>query len=285
MATGQSLYSDISSLVNTIREGALFTLRQQNLLVPTVSVFRDTMGMNPRNVSRYGTANVRSLGEGDDVTPTQFSRTSLTTLTPARYADQFFISDQRVMSDDQTVRADAALELGAAFAQDVDVNIATNFGSLTAGTVGSAGSALTWSNIMSARAILQAKKVPGPYYCALHPYGWLDLVNAATTSGNAIMDAPNFRDSMVNSYFVSTIIGGVTFVVTPSIAIDGSDDATGAMYAPLAIAYDERRAFNIRPERDESREGIELNASLWYAHGVWDATRGVQIIHDAATPS
>lgn len=284
MATGQTLYSDVSSLLNTIREGALFTLRQQNLLVPTVTVFRDSMGMNPRNVSRYGTANVRTLGEGDDVTPTNFARTSLTTLTPARYADQFFLSDQRLMSDDQTLRVDAALELGGAFANDVDERVATNFTSLTAGTVGSAGSALTWANIMSARAVLQTAKVPGPYYCALHPYGWLDLVNAATTSGNRIMPAEQFQTALVNSYFVSTLIGGVTFVITPSIAVDASDDATGAMYAPLAMAYDERRAFNIRPERDESREGVELNASMWYAHGTWDATRGVQIIHDATAP-
>lgn len=283
MTTGLSSFSDISSLVADIHAGALFTLREQNVLVRTVRVYRDQMGMQPRKISRYNAANVRQASEGDDVTATQFTPSNLATLTPARYVDQFLLSDQRVASDFNNVRADAAVELGAAFAQYVDEQIATNFGSLNAGTVGAAGSALTWASVMNARALLQAAQVPGPYYCALHPYQWLDLVASAAVTGAELTNAPQFQDALISTYFVSTIVGGVTFVVTSAIEPSGSD-ATGAMYNPWALVYDERKPFTLEPQRDASREATELNASLWFAHGVGDAGRGVQIISDVTAP-
>lgn len=284
MATGQTTYSDITSLINDIYEGAVFTLSQQNLLVPTVTNF-NSMGMAPRKVTTYGTANPREIPEGDDMTPTEFSRTLTTTLTPASFGDQFVLTDQRISTDSQNVRSDAAMEMGMRFANYVDEQVATNFSSLTGGTVGAAGSALTWARIFNARAILQAAKVPGPYYCALHPYGWLDLVQSTLTAGNTIMDAPQFRDRIANAYFISTIAGGITFVVTPSIAVDGDADAIGAMYSPMALAYDQRKGFGIEPERDASRRAWELNASIDFAHGVYLAPRGVQIVHDATAPT
>jgi len=279
-----SRYSDISTLVEDIYAGAFFTLRSNNLLVRTVTTFRDSGSMTPRKASSYGAANVRAFAEGDDVTPTAFNRTLVSTLTPARYADQVLLTDERIASDTENVRADAALEMGAAFAEFIDTKIATNFASLTGGSIGTAGQALTWANIMRARALLHNNKVPGPYYCALHPYQWLRLVESAAISGAELKEAPRARDALVSSYFVASLIGGVTFVVSPSIEV-ASNNATGAMYAPQALAYDERKAFNLRPQRDESREAYELNFSLWFAHGVWRPAAGVKLIGLATLPS
>lgn len=279
MATGSSKYSDVSSLINDIYEGAYFTLRTNNRLVRTVSVLNGS-GMAPRKATLNASSNPREVSEGDDVTPTQFNKTLLATLTPARHADQFLITDQRIETDSDNVRQDASMELGGGFAEYVDTKIATLFTSLTGGSVGAGGSALTWANIFQARTLLEVNKVPGPYYCALNPYGWYDLVNSALTAGNELKEANIFQDALVNTYFTSTIVGGVTFVVTPDIAIN-TNVAIGAMYSPMAIAYDERKAFNIRPQRDESREAWELNASLWFGYGVWRANMGVKITHDA----
>ncbi|MBN1967533.1 MAG: hypothetical protein JW910_22955 [Anaerolineae bacterium] len=284
MTTGQTRYADISTILPDIYEGALFTLRQTNVLVRTVSVFRDTMSMVPRKNSQYGAANPRAVSEGEDVTATQLSRSALSTLTPARYADQFLLTDERIRSDDQNVRADAALELGAAFAVYVDEQIAGNFSSLTGGTIGTAGGTLTWDSIINARAMMQTLKVPPPYFCALHPYQWGYLVKSALT-GTQINNAPAFQDALVSTYFVSSLVAGVVFVVTPSITVNSSDDATGAMYSPRALAYDERQAFAIEPERDASRQAWELNANLHFAHGTWAPARGIQLVGDAATPS
>lgn len=285
MATGGSRWADITSITNDIYEGALFTLRQQNLLARTVTVFRDTAGMQPRKITEYGVANPRQVAELEDVTPTRFDRNLLNTLTPHRHADMFLLSDERVATDAQNVRADAALELGASFAQDVDEQIATLFGSLTGGTIGTAAGTITWAKLIGARSLMQGLKIPGPYWCAIHPYQWAHLVTSALATGAEIANAPGFQDALVNSYFTSTILGGVTFVVTPSIAVDDEADAVGAMYSPMAMAYDERRAFSIELERDASRQGTELNASMWYAYGVWAPTRGIALVGDATTPS
>lgn len=285
MTTGGTRWADITSITNDIYEGALFTLRQQNLLARTVTVFRDTAGMQPRKVTEYGQANPRQVDELEDVTPTRFDRTLLNTLTPYRHADMFLLSDQRVATDAQNVRLDGAMELGASFAQDVDEKIASLYGSLTGGTIGTAGGTITWAKLIGARSLMQGLKIPGPYWCVLHPYQWAHLVTSALATGAEIANAPGFQDALVNSFFTSTILGGVTFVVTPSIAVDGNGDAIGAMYNPMALAYDERRAFSIEPQRDASRQATELNASMWYAYGTWDPKRGIAIVGDAATPS
>lgn len=285
MATGQTRWADITSVTNDIYEGALFTLRQQNLLARTVTVFRDTAGMQPRKVTEYGIANPRQVAEGEDVTPTKFDRTLLNTLTPYRHADMFLLTDERVATDAQNVRLDAAMELGASFAQDVDEKIASLYGSLTGGTIGTAGGTITWAKLIGARSLMQGLKIPGPYWCALHPYQWAHLVTSAVATGSEIANAPGFQDALVNSYFVSSILGGVFFVVTPSIMVDANADAVGAMYSPMALAYDERQAFRIEPERDASRQATELNANMWYAYGTWAPTRGIALVGDATTPS
>ncbi|MFA6135633.1 MAG: hypothetical protein WC869_16615 [Phycisphaerae bacterium] len=77
---------------------------------------------------------------------------------------------------------------------------------------------------------------------------------------------------------------GITFVVTNSIDI-ASTAAYGLMYTPQAIALDTRKAFSIEPERDASKQAWELNASMWYATGGWDASRGILLRHHCLAPS
>jgi hypothetical protein len=282
MATGNTRYADISSLVNDIYEGALFTLRERNLLTRTVRVFTDTMSMAPRKNTAYGTANVRQVGEGEDITPTKFDRTLLSTLTPARYSDQFVITDERIATDPLNVRADAAMELGAAFAEYVDKQLVADFNGLTGGTIGTPGGTLTWDNLSDAYVLLVMAKVPRPYWCALHPQQWNRLRKAAGASGVQVAQAPLFQDRLTQDYFVSSLWGDLFFVVTANITQGTA--AVGAMYSPLALAYDERTPFTVEPQRDASRGAWELNANLRFAHGVWAAARGVQLIGTAANP-
>ena len=69
------------------------------------------------------------------------------------------------------------------------------------------------------------------------------------------------------------------------VAIDGSTVAKGAIYVPESIAVDTRKSFDVRPQRDESKELTELNSSMWYASGTWRPAFGVTIYTAAATPS
>lgn len=272
----QTLWSDISSLANNIQEGGLLTLRTVAFVARTITGFNG-VGMNPRVGYQWGASNVRTAGEGDDIIATNLSKSTLATLTPARYADQIFISDQRDASDWDMIRGAASMELGMAFAENVESNICGNFSNLTGGTIGSAGGTLTWSSVIQGIATLRQNKVPGPYFVTLGEGQFYHLQNDVTVDASAFQSSNDVSTGFMRQYYQSSLLG-VTIVTTPHVSGAAGTAAYGAVYSPLALAYDQRKAFNIRPERDESREGYELNASMWYAHGVWDAARGIQLI-------
>lgn len=286
MAQGTTTFSDVQSFLNELYEGALFKLREQNMLLRTVTRMGGR-GLLARKGTEYGDLNPREISEHDDLIATAQERSLLATLNPRIIADQVFISDARIESDDHNIQADVALNLGASFAEQVDESIASSFANLTGGTVGGgAGSALTWSDLITARKTLQKRKVPRPYWCVLHPDQYADIYTEAALNGNAgaFQAAPMFNDLLVNEYQVTSIMGGVIFVTSANVGVTDSNVAQGAMYGNLALAYDERRAYRLAPQRDESRGGggWELNATLIYAHGAWDSKRGV-LIQSAGT--
>jgi len=285
MPAGNSTFGDISSLVAGIYEGTLFTLTNQARLLPTVRLYQDAVGYAPRTLGEYTPANVRTVAEGEDVTPTAFNKTSLATITPMLRADNYLITDARMSSDPDNVMRDASEQLGGAFADNIDTDIVALFASLTGGTVGTAGNPLTWAMISNASAILSARKAMGRVFCVLHPYQWADLVASATSTGHAIANAVNVYNELDGVYFMSGVVANTTFVVTPAITVDVNDDATGAMYVGSAIGVDMRQGFVLRADRDESRFSTELNASMVYGVGAIRPLLGIKIISDATLPA
>ena len=288
MAAGLTLYSNISARVNDIIDDSLAVARMANVLLPTVSNLSAT-GMMDRKVNEYNAVTFVEAGEEDDTAAQVFSKDALGSLTPAAHRARVDLTDQRVESDFDGEVSNASIELGSAAGRSVDVNIALAFDDLTGGTIGNAGTIITWAHITKAHSILMNQGVPAasPVFCALHPYQWEVLLRANTIAGASVSVAPAFQDRMTAApnFFQIPDFVGITFVVSNAIAIDGSDDAYGAIYVPQAIAVDTRKVFNIRPQRDESRELTELNSSLWYAHGIWRPAFGVSILSDASTPT
>lgn len=283
MATGLTKYADITALVADIWNNSLFALKEFNVIAPLVTGL-SASGMAPRKTPVYGDANFRSVGEGEDVAATQWTKTLLSTLTPARHADTFFLTDQDMQTDPDFTMNAASRALGQNAAQYVDEQLADVFSSFTGTDTGTAGSNLTWAMVMDARATLQGAKVPGPYYLVVHPYCWNDLFQSAAISDAEFKRASAFQNRLTENYFVSSIAGDITIAVSNAVNIDASDDATNALFAREAIAYDERQAFSIEPERDASRQALELNASMWFATGVIRAAAGCPITADATAP-
>lgn len=277
MTTGFSRWADVSSVVAQIYEGSFHTFKETNALQTTVTYYADLTGMNPRNVNLYNAANVRQTSEGEDVTPTQFNKTNLATLTPVRYSDQFLLTDERLTSDSDAVRDDAVLELGGAFAENVDTKIAAQYPNLTGGTVGAFLGTVSPNQIFAARSILQQNKIRGPYFCVLGAGQWYHLANNGGTIDTSFTRATPFQDRLINNYFTMAGMGDIIFVTSPNINGAGGGSATGALYSPIALAYDERTPFTIEPQRDASRQAWELNANMRYATGVWRALAGIQI--------
>lgn len=282
-----SRYADISTLLNDIWEGAIEVARHSTPMAGLVYIPPAASGLAPRKNSIYTGVTITTVGEDDDVASQAFNRALLSTLTPAEAAGQIVLTDSRIESDDTDVRADASRELGGAVSEKIDTDLAGNFSSLTGGTIGAAGTTITWGYVMAARSKLRnTKGCMPPYYCVLHEYQWHQLAKATSIAATTVRsDAPMLVDEVMRRWYVGQLFGDTFFFTDNNISINASDDAYGAIFNREAIALDVRRPLRIEPERDASRRAWELTASTVYAHGVWRPTFGVQLLFDATTPT
>lgn len=281
MTAGINTYSNISTFVNTIFEDALAVARDSVIAPSLVTVFTDRQGMAARKNQQYAAATINAVGEADDLVSQAFTPTALSTLTPAEYGAQFLLTDQRLESDPFGVRQDAALELGAALGQDINSKVFSNFSSLTGGTVGASGTALTWGYFFAMLSRLRAQNAPlsqAAFVC--HPYQW-HVLGKAVAPG--VQTTYNQELGVASNFYVGSV-SGVDIYTCTDVTASGTD-AYCAMFTPSAIAYDQRRAARLETERDSSRRAWELNLSAVYAHGVWRPAWGIQGIFDASAPT
>jgi hypothetical protein len=275
--------TDITTYIQTIYEDAMFVARENMFFDQLITTFSDRTGNADRSSSIYGSATMASIGETDDLASQAFTPSVLATLTPAEVGAQFFLPDLRVESDPFQVRSDASMELGAAIATKVQQDSLTSLASLTGGTIGAAGTTITWGHFFAARAVLKNQKAPEPYICVLHEYQWQVLAKASSVSATVAF-SPSFQDDVMRRYYVGTA-AGVDIFATVDITPDASDDASGGMFARSAMALDMRRAPRLEAERNASRRGIELNLTSVYGYGVWRPAFGVTMLFDATTPT
>lgn len=284
MAAGMNTAANISTYIQHIFEDAMFIARENAIMPQLVTTFSDTTDENRlRKSSIYGSATIATLGETDDLSSQTFTPAVLSTLTPAEVGAQFFLTDSRVSSDPFGVRNDAAMELGMALATKINTDLLGDMASLTGGTIGAAGTVITWAHFFAARSVLKAQKAPEPYNCVLHEYQWYVLARSVAPAAT-VTNAPDLQNDVARRYYVGTA-AGVNIFTTADLTIDGSTDAKGGMFAPMAMALDGRRAPRLEAERDASRRGVELNMTGVYAHGVWRPAFGVTLYFDAATPT
>jgi hypothetical protein len=277
--------SDISAFINTVYEAALLVARDNNVMTGLVRTFNDRTGVATRKNSQYGGASVNSITETDDLVGQAFTPANVATLTPAEVGAQYVMTDTRIESDPFSVRIDAATDLGQAMATKIETDLIGSFSSLTGGTVGTAGSVLTWGYFMAMEAQLKAQKAPYPYFFVCHPYQWFQLAKAASVASSVATNiAPSLAEEVNQAFFVRQM-GGVSIFVSSNFTIDGSGDTTTAMFSRDALALDMRRAPRIEPDRDPSRRAWELNLSAVYAKGVWRPTFGIQGIYDCTAPT
>ena len=276
------LASDIGTFVQTIYEDAMMVARDNNLMAQLVTAFMDRSGTAARTRSEYGTAVINTISEVDDLTSQAFTPATANTLTPAEVGAQFLITDTRVESDPFGVRNDASLELGLSMGQSIEKNLLSNFSSLTGGTVGAAGTVITWGHFFAMLTRLRAQNAPLPYNFVCHPYQW-HLLGKAVAPGATVTNGEVIQNAVLQNFYVGSV-SGVNIFTSANIAIDTNVDAYCAMFARQAIGIDWRRAPRIEPERDASRRAWELNLSGLYAHGVWRPKFGIQGLFDAATP-
>lgn len=285
-----NLWSDISSIAQTVKENAVFAIQDSALMPNFVTVKGDMGGMNLRQLYEYGASGgVVQLAETDDLMSTAITPALLGTLTPYEYGKQYFITDNRRDSEaPEDIIRDASAQLGYDAAAKIEADLVGDMASLTGGTIGAAGTAITWGYMAAAiaRARNANKSNTVPLVAVIHGYQAAVLGKAASlAASSAVVAAPGVQDDVTKN----GITRAFTFLGVPIfqsfVSPDGSDDFTGGVFPRSALILDWRKPFSVHPERDESRRGLELNFVGVYAHGVYRPTLGVKMIFDATAPS
>jgi hypothetical protein len=284
-------FSTVSTLAPDIQEDAIFVVREASLMQQLVTVMNDMSGLNPRKGYQYNQASAKDIAEEDDLTSSAFTPSVDQTLTPSEIGEQFFVTDSRVESElPEQWRNDAAQELGLAALDKIETDLIGEMANLTGGTIGAAGTVITWGYLSAAiaRARNANKNAAKPLVGVIHGYQWAVLAKSATLAGATVAaTAPSFQDAVTrqggSGVLVATFMGVPFYQVYA--AADSTDDFTGGVFPREAIAIDWRRQIRVEAERDASRRGTELNMSGVYAHGVWRPTRGVKMIFDATAPT
>jgi hypothetical protein len=274
----ETTYADVKTLIGNIYELALMTAMEGNIIAPLVRHFTPHNDSIPRTWATYSGGTFANVAETDDLSAQTFTPSVAGTATPSVFAQQVFLTDKRIRSDPMTVQADTGEYLGSLASEDMDKTLAALFSSFTGGTVGTAGSTLTWADVMLASARLRKRSVPGPYFGVFDPLQWAYMNSATSGVPTLLQNNTRFMDSVVAQFYQGSY-AGVDYFVDPNLTA-GTATVAG-MFGRDAIYVDMVQPFQIRPQYDASRSGQggwELNASLEYANGIFRPTYGVKMI-------
>jgi len=281
-------WNDVSAIAQSIQDDAIFVIREAGQMQNLVTVFSDASGMNPRIGYQYNRSAAKVVSDADDLASSAFTPAPDQTLTPFEIGLQFFVTDARAESETpEQIITDAGRELGFAGLDLVEAHLVGDMASLTGGTVGAAGSVITWGYV--AAAIAQARNVNRsvfvPLSCVIHGYQAAVLAKSASIAGASVVSAPSVSDQVTRQGLRQAFVFNDVPIYQVFASPDSLDDFIGGVFPREALAIDWRRAIRVRPQRDESRRGTEFNMSAIYAHGVWRPKRGIKMIFDASVPT
>jgi len=286
-----NIWSDVSSIAQRVESDAIHIVREVNFLEPLYTVFRDMSGMNLRRGYAYDSLTANTMGDDDDLTSQAFTPSADQTLTPYQIGAQVFITDARAESDlPEQIITDSARELGFAAADKIMTDMVAEFPNLTGGTVGTTGGTISFSLVGAAitQARVANKSAAIPLACVIHANQWDILAKSANIAGATYGVAPKLQEQLTiggqTSYCI-TYMGVPIYQCFQASQTATSTDFTGAVFPREALAIDWRRQVRIRPERDESRAGLELNMTGIYDVGVWRPLRGVNLLFHANLPT
>ena len=284
-----NIWSDVSGIAQSVQEDAYFIVREAALMPSLVTVYNDMSGLNTRKSYKYNNGTAKDITDADDLTSEAFTPSPDQTLTPSEIGLQFFISDARAESDvPENIINDAARELGFAATDRLETDLIGEMANLTGGAIGAAGTAITWGSVAPAIPVPRNanKAASKPLAAVIHRYQWAVLAKNASVAGASVVNAPQLQDQITrsggNSVQVATFMGVPVYQVFGGVS---GTDFTGGVFPRESIALDWRPMIRVRPQRDESRRGLELNMSAIYAHGIWRPELGVKMTFDASAPT
>jgi len=272
-----STTSTLDDLFVNIVAQARFTAEEQSLLRNLVTVYNiDAQPGVTIQVPKYPSVSAADLTEGTDMTSTTVS-TSSVSITVGEVGAQVFLTDMAAMGAGNPAD-ELGTVLGNAIATKMDTDAIGLFDGFST-SLGATTTELTVAYLFQAAATLRANKAPGRLVGVFHPYQTYAL-KANLTNTFANPNGGDLQNEAMRTGYVGTI-AGIDIFESANVAVDGSGDAKGCVFAPEAMAMAMKRDFNLEPERDASNRGFELNATAIYGVGELDDAYGVEMYFDA----
>ena len=293
-----------SSLDNTlpvfIAEAEL-TLRQEGLmprLVDTVTLGKG-QGLT-YNRPTWSAVSVIDLTQGTDLAQAQSVTDTNFAVTVSEKGGQVFFTDLTEMALKEDVMRFFGKALANAYVREVDIDL-TEVMDSAATSLGGAGSTMLIGRLLAGVVRLQAASRPteGDIKCVLHPYQyhaiaedlaglsggrWINATGTPSVERSFGSSVTGLSAEIMQKYMVGTL-GGVPIFTDPNIAIDGSDDTKGGVFAKRSVVYVKYENPSVRVQRDESLRGVELNYVGSQGQGMYDTSWAFEFYTDASTPS
>ena len=278
MAISGTNSTTLDDLFVNIVAQARFTAEEQSLMLGLVTQY-NIAGQAGKTVQipKYPAITAAALDEGTAPADTDVS-TSSVTVTCSEVGNSVLLTDLAAMGAGNPAD-ELGTVLGNAIATKIDSDLIALFSGFS-GALGAAGAEITVADLFKAAATLRANKVTGSMAAVVHPFQAYALkANLTNTFAN-----PNGGDlqneAMRNGYVGS--IAGIDVYESANVAVDGSDDAVAAVFAPEALAIALKSEFNLETQRNATRRGTELVATAVYGVAELDDSYGVKITADAA---
>jgi N4-gp56 family major capsid protein len=278
MAISGTNSSTLDDLFVNIVAQARFTAEEQSLMLGLVTQY-NIAGQAGKTVQipKYPAVTAAALDEGTAPADTDVS-TSSVTVTCSEVGNSVLLTDLAAMGAGNPAD-ELGTVLGNAIATKIDSDLIALFSGFS-GALGAAGSEITVADLFKAAATLRANKVTGSMAAVVHPFQAYALkANLTNTMVNP--NGGELQNEAMRSGYVGTI-AGIDVYESANVAIDGSDDAVAAVFAPEALAIALKSEFNLETQRNATRRGTELVATAVYGVAELDDSFGVKITADAA---
>lgn len=273
-----STSTTLDDLFANIIAQARFTAEEQSLMLGLVTQY-NIAGQAGKTIQvpKYPAIAAGDLTEGTDMSSTTVS-TSSVAVTVGEVGAQVVLTDLAAMGAGNPAD-ELGTVLGNAIATKIDTDLIGLFTGFSSG-FGAAAAELTVADLFKAAATLRANKVTGSMAAVVHPFQAYQL-KAGLTNTFANPNGGDLQNEAMRNGYVGSI-AGIDVYESANVAIDGNDDAIGAVFAPEALAIALKSDFNLEVQRDASLRANELNATAVYGVAELDDSFGVKLTADAA---
>ena len=269
--------TSLDDLFPTIIAQAMFTAEEQSIMRGLVKNFDigSTAGTTIQ-VPKYSQPSAAALTDGTDMAATEVT-TSSVSIAVGEHGVRADLTDMAVRGSGNAA-SDIGTVLGSAVATKLDPDLIGLFDGFST-SLGATTTELSVDYVAQAVATLRNAKVHGQLVGVFNPLQLYAMINSLTAAG-VNPNAGDMQNQAMREGFVARI-HGVNIFSSANVAVDGSGDSKGAIFAVDALGLAMKRDIDIEPERNASLRAWELNATAVYGVGELDDTYGVEMYFDA----